>query len=98
MIKRVHRGLFVHSMGFYEVIQSACKPCKGTAKLTLGIWTVFSKLLETCQATDHKLLMLSLTESLTKEIEKTKLDCAQQIESFSEKEAIMRQNINKLED
>jgi hypothetical protein len=48
MIKRIHRGLFVHSMGFFELVQTACKPCKGSSKKTLDIWTVFSKLLEKC--------------------------------------------------
>jgi len=52
-------------MGFYELVRTASKPCKGSAMLMLNIWTVFSKLLETCQATDHKLLMLELTDSLT---------------------------------
>ena len=29
MVKRIHRGLFVHSMGFYELVRTASKPCKG---------------------------------------------------------------------
>ena len=96
-IERIQRGLFVHSMGFYELVREASKTCKNAAMTTINIWTVFSKLLEACCHTDHKLLMMELTEGLTKEIEKTKEECAQRIESFGEKEAIMRQNILALE-
>jgi len=64
---------------------------------TINIWTVYSKLLEACCHTDHKLLMMELTEGLTKEIEKTKQDCAKRIESFGQTEAVLRENITKLE-
>ena len=98
LISRIQRGLFVHSMGFYELVREASKTCKNPPMMTINIWTVYSKLLEQCCHTDHKLLMMELTEGLTKEIEKTKQECAKKIESFSETEAIMRQNINQLEE
>lgn len=75
-INRIQRGLFVHSMGFYELVREASKPCKNSALVTINIWTIFSKLLETCCKTDHKLLMMELTDGLRKEIDKVKEDCA----------------------
>ena len=45
-VRRIHRGLFVHSMGFYELVRTAAKPCKGSAMIMLSIWTVFSKFLK----------------------------------------------------
>ena len=96
-ISRIQRGLFVHSMGFYELVREASKPCKSPAMTTINIWTVYSKLLEACCQTDHKLLMMELTEGLTKEIEKTKQECAKKIENFSDTEAVLRQNITRAE-
>jgi hypothetical protein len=68
-ITRIQRGLFVHSMGFYELVREAAKTCKNPSMITINIWTVYSKLLEACCQTDHKLLMIELTEGLTKEID-----------------------------
>ena len=97
-ISRIQRGLFVHSMGFYELVREAAKPCKNPAMVTINIWTIFSKLLETCCKTDHKMLMMELTDGLRSEIEKVKDDCTARISGFGEKEAIYVQNIKKLED
>jgi septal ring factor EnvC (AmiA/AmiB activator) len=96
-INRIQRGLFVHSMGFYELVRESAKTCKNTAMVTINIWTIFSKLLETCCKTDHKLLMIELTQGLTVEIDKVKEDCAKQISGFSEKEAVLVKRINECE-
>ena len=80
-------------MGFYELVRTASKQCKTPARVITNIWTIFSKLLETCCATDHKLLMMELTDGLQKELEQMQKDCSQKLNASNELEGILRQNI-----
>jgi hypothetical protein len=51
---------------------------------------VYSKLLETCCATDHKLLMMELTDGLQKELEQMEKDCKDKLNASNELEGILR--------
>jgi len=84
-------------MGFYELVREATKTCHNPSMMTINIWTVYSKLLEACCSTDYKLLMIELTEGLTKEIEIVKTDCEERISNFAETEALLNQRLLKRE-
>jgi hypothetical protein len=84
-------------MGFYELVRDAARSCTNSARVTLNIWTVFNKLLETCCKADHKLLMIELTKGLTEEMETVKEEAAARVHDFNAKEAVMRNRMKALE-
>ena len=47
-IDRIFRGLFVYSIGFYEMLSKALVHAKNKYTLLSNIWKVYSILLEYC--------------------------------------------------
>lgn len=47
-IDRIYRGLFVYSIGFYEMLQKSLVHAKGKYTYLSSIWKVFAILLEYC--------------------------------------------------
>lgn len=48
MVNRVYRGLFVYSVGFFELLSKCTSHSKAKTSLVATIWRVFSILLEYC--------------------------------------------------
>ena len=48
MIDRIYRGLFVYSIGFYEMLNKSLSHAKNRYTLLSAIWKVYSILLEYC--------------------------------------------------
>ena len=46
VVDRIFRGLFVYSIGFYELINKCVVHTKGKYKIVTSIWKAFSILLE----------------------------------------------------
>jgi hypothetical protein len=56
-IDRIYRGLFVYSLGFYEMIYKCTEHARGKYTLMASIWKVFSILLEYCCKTNYKMMI-----------------------------------------
>jgi hypothetical protein len=47
-IDRIYRGLFVYSVGFYELIKKTLSHTDGNYTIVTSLWKVFAILLEYC--------------------------------------------------
>jgi hypothetical protein len=56
-VNRVYRGLFVYSVGFYELLKKCVEHTNNKYTVVTALWKVFSILLEYCCRTDYKMLI-----------------------------------------
>ena len=56
-IDRIYRGLFVYSLGFYEMIYSTLDHASNKYTLMASVWKVFSILLEYCCKSNYKMMI-----------------------------------------
>lgn len=62
-IDRVYRSLFVHSVGFYELLKQQLSNCSELNQLSIlmSLWKVFGVLLEYACRTEYRLLISKVT-------------------------------------
>ena len=56
-VNRIYRGLFVYSVGFYELLNKCLEHTNKKYTVITAIWKVFSILLEYCCRTDYRMLI-----------------------------------------
>ena len=61
MIDRIYRGLFVYSIGFYEMLNKALDHAKNKYTLLSSIWKVYSILLEYCCKSNYQMLIAKIS-------------------------------------
>lgn len=57
---RIHRALFVYSLGFYEMLQKEISHSPNRNSIQNSVWKVFSILLEYCCKTNYQMLVRGL--------------------------------------
>ena len=95
--KRVQRALFVHSVGFYEIIVEACKSCKDKKTTIVNLWKTFQMLLELCCKTDHQMLLIEVANDFDKELELKTAKFVEANKDWDRKEGILNKNIRLLQ-
>jgi hypothetical protein len=60
-VDRVYRGLFVYSIGFYEMLQKSVSHATHKYTLLANIWKVYSILMEYCCKTNYRMLINEVT-------------------------------------
>ena len=61
VVDRIYRGLFVYSIGFYEMLHKSLDHAKNKYTLLSSIWKVYSILLEYCCKSNYKMLITKLS-------------------------------------
>ena len=59
---RVYQGLFVYSVGFYELIRKLLSHTEKKYTAITSIWKVFAILLEYCCRTDYNMLITEIAK------------------------------------
>lgn len=59
-IDRIFRGLFVYSIGFYEMLHKCLNHAKNKYSLLSAIWKVYSVLLEYCCSSNYQMLIAKI--------------------------------------
>lgn len=59
-IDRIFRGLFVYSIGFYEMLHKCLNHAKNKYTLLSAIWKVYSILLEYCCKSNYQMLIAKI--------------------------------------
>lgn len=70
--KRIQRALYVHSVGFHQLLKENMKGCSNRPKMLHNLWIAFQALLEHCLKTSHKTLIYQVTEALELELNSVK--------------------------
>lgn len=69
-VNRIYRGLFVYSVGFYELLNKCLEHTNKKYTVITAIWKVFSILLEYCCRTDYRMLIQEISLEHQKEMER----------------------------
>ena len=69
MVDRIYRGLFVYSIGFYEMVNKTLANAKTKYTLMASIWKVFSILLEYCCKSNYQMLIAKIGTEHQKTLE-----------------------------
>ena len=56
-VERIYRGLFVHSLGFFEIINKCLEHSPSNSIIVTRLWKVFAVLLEYCCWTDYEMMI-----------------------------------------
>ena len=59
---RLYRGLFVYTVGFYEMINKSLTHIPGKFSIITALWKVFTILLEYCCRTDYRMLISEISK------------------------------------
>lgn len=61
LIDRIYRGLFVYSIGFYEMLNKSLMHAKNKYTLLSNIWKVYSILLEYCCKSNYQMMIAKIS-------------------------------------
>lgn len=90
LVNRVYRGLFVYSVGFFQLLKKCADHAKNKTSLVASIWRVFAILLEFCWKTDYDILISEITRQYQDETAKLKAQIESiKIASFEKEQKIM---------
>jgi len=56
-VERIYRGLFVHSMGFFEILWKILEHSSSNSIIVTSIWRVYAILLEFCCWTEYEMMI-----------------------------------------
>jgi hypothetical protein len=69
-VDRIYRGLFVYSVGFYELLKKTLQHTEGKGSIITHLWKTFAILLEYCNRTDYNMLISEIGKMHKTELEK----------------------------
>ncbi|CAI2369125.1 unnamed protein product [Moneuplotes crassus] len=96
LVNRIYRGLFVYSVGFFELLKKCSVESSSKSNLMATIWRVYAILLEFCCKTDYDLMISEITRVSREEISDLKAKLEKLTTDFSEKEAKIIEKYDEL--
>ena len=95
-IDRLYQSLFVHSIGFYQLILKVLEHTEKKYSIVTGIWKVFAILLEYCCQLDFDMIITTLNIEKRDELEQLENEYKGQISLMEEQERRLLDNINNV--
>ena len=92
-IDRLYQSLFVHSIGFYQLILKVLEHTEKKYTIITGIWKVFAILLEYCCQLDYKMIISTLDLEKREELEQLENEHKIKISKMEEFEKSQSENI-----
>lgn len=93
-IDRLYRSLFVHSIGFYQLILKILDHTDKKYSIVAGIWKVFAILLEYCCQLDYQMIIKTLNIEKKEELEQLENEFKGQISLMEEQEKRLIEGMN----
>ena len=85
-VDRIYRGLFVYSIGFYEMLQRCLHHSEHKYALLSSLWKVFAILLEYCCKSNYQMLISKLSKEHKEEIERLEREFTEQVQRMADNE------------
>jgi hypothetical protein len=95
-IDRLYQSLFVHSIGFYQLILKVLEHTEKKYTIVTGIWKVFAILLEYCCQLDYQMIITTLNLEKREELEQLENEYKGQISLMEEHEKRLLESINSV--
>lgn len=96
-VNRVYRGLFVYSVGFYELLNKCLQHTDKKYTVITALWKVFAILLEYCCRTDYRMLIQEISLEHQKEMEHQEAKYQAKFAEQANNEKIIKQNMEILQ-
>ena len=96
LIYRIYRGLFVYSVGFYELLNKLARHTRSKTSLIAAIWRVYSILLEYWWKTDYSMMISEISKTFQDETAKYMKIIEDNLISAQEKEKKLIDKCNNL--
>ena len=95
---RIYRGLFVYSIGYYEMLQRCLHHAASTSKYTLlsSLWRVFAILLEYCCKSNYQMLISKLNQQHTEAIDELEREFTEQLSKLNNNEKQLKDSLDTL--
>ena len=95
-IDRIFRGLFVYSVGFYEMLDKALHHAKHKYTLLSSVWKVYSILLEYCCQSNYQMMITKIRSEHDQQLEELKASYESEIETLRKREQELTKDSDEL--
>ena len=95
-IDRIYRGLFVYSIGFYEMIHKCLTHAKNKYTLLASLWKVYSILLEYCCKSNYQMLIAQISTEHQETLAKMEKDFGNRVNMMNNHEKSLKEEMDKL--
>ena len=96
-IDRIYRGLFVYSIGFYEMLNKALSHAKNKYTLLSSIWKVYSILLEYCCKSNYQMLIAEISAEHQQKLEEMEKNFHDEIRMLNTNEKDLKLSLDELQ-
>ena len=96
LVDRIYRGLFVYSLGFYEMVHKCLEHAKNKYTILASVWKVFSILLEYCCKSNYQMLIQKISEEHRVQMEKVEAGLLNEINELTQNENVLKQQVDQL--
>ena len=93
-VDRIYRSLFVHSIGFFQLIRKILEHTRQKYTIVTGLWKVYAILLEYCCQFDYEMIITTLNLEKREELDHMEKDFKEQIAKNEESQRQMLDSIN----
>lgn len=96
-VDRIYRGLFVYSIGFYEMLQRCLHHAENKFTQLSSLWKVFAILLEYCCKSNYQMLISKLSKEHKEELERIETQFNDHIGRLTENERNLKESLENLQ-
>ena len=95
-VDRIYRMLFVHSVGYFELLKKILSSSNKNFKIITSIWKVFQILLEYCCKTDYRTLIQDIVDKHNEEMGNIELAFKERVKKYTHKAKVLNENLETL--
>lgn len=97
MVDRIYRGLFVYSIGFYEMLHKALAHAKNKYTMLAQVWKVYSILLEYCCRSNYDMLIKEISTEHQKAMEEAEARFNAELRAMSQNEKELKMVVDDMQ-
>jgi gas vesicle protein len=94
-IDRIFRGLFVYSIGFYEMILRCVQHAKNKYSIMSSLWKVFQILLEYCCKSNYQMLIAKISNEHKSHVDHLEEEFNREKEIFNNNEKSLKEQLEE---
>lgn len=96
-VDRIYRGLFVYSIGYYEMLQRCLHHASNKYILLSSMWRVFAILLEYCCKSNYQMMISKLNEEHRAAIDGLEKEFTEHVQKLTDNEKHLKDALDSLQ-
>jgi len=97
MIDRIYRGLFVYSIGFYEMVHKSLAHAKNKYTVLSAVWKVFAILLEYCCKSNYQMMIAKISTEHKEQLDKLEEELLAEIKTLNDNEKDLKFTLDEIQ-